>query len=94
MSGLRFKQIVEVFNDLNDFGSTDYLRNRNWRVRGNEEALETKRTAWMRSAIGRYNRLTYTERRYLHRTLIDTNRHLIADVNRECEKRGIDFRLE
>lgn len=90
---IRYKEVVEVYNDFITIGSTDHLRNRDWRKPGNEERLEAKRTNEIRKSVERYRGFNEREVAFF-RDWIIRNPGAIKEVNDECRKRGIEFELK
>ena len=93
MARLRYKRIVEVYNEFLEIGNTRHLDNRDWRKPGNEERLEAKKTREIRQAVKTYNTFSDAERRFFRDWSI-RNPGFVDEVNRECKKRGIDFELK
>lgn len=89
---INYKNVVEVYNEFLVAGSTEHLVNRDWRKPGNEERLEAKKTRSIQKAVDRYNKFNPAERKFFADWSI-RNPYFIAELNTECEKRGIDFKL-
>ena len=91
MGSIDYIAVQEVFNVFNQLGSVTHLRNVDYRDTLAVEEADREYRNRLLDAIRRYRGFNSTERRFFdkHRC----NGFLRDEVNKECEKLDIDFRL-